>query len=284
MKQITDTSEQLDVSKNRVIKILGVSKGKIYYKPKEYPGCRKSNKKRPEEHITAIQKICSELPTYGSPRIRALLERDYGIRLTKYMTYTIMKEEGLLIDRMKYKRSFREHTGRIIVNEPNTRWASDITTIKCWDGSKGRLAVIIDCCDRSVISWKFSKHMQASDLELLLQESLIKRFGGESPNGWGVEFLHDNGPEYIEKTFQSRMKEWNVVDCRTPTYSPQSNGMCEAFNWTFKRDYVYQSCLDDFETVKEKMPKWFELYNDFAPHSGLDMKTPNEFYQQWTAA
>ena len=75
-----------------------------------------------------------------------------------------MKEEGLLIDRMKYKRSFREHTGRIIVNEP-TRWASDITTIKCWDGSKGRLAVIIDCCDRSVHILEIFQALQASDLE-----------------------------------------------------------------------------------------------------------------------
>jgi putative transposase len=195
------------------------------------------------------------------------------------MTHAIMKENGLLIKSKTRSRYSREHTGRVMVDTPNTRWASDITSIKFWDGTKARLSYIIDCCDRSIISWKFSRHMQASDIELLLQDALLKRFGGEIPNGNDLEFLHDNGPEYIEGHFKDQMKEWDVINCNTPTYSPQSNGISEAFNGTFKRDYVYQSCLDDFETVEKQIGEWFHLYNTFAPHSALGMKTPYEFLE-----
>ncbi|GGZ41878.1 hypothetical protein GCM10007049_38860 [Echinicola pacifica] len=68
--------------------------------------------------------------------------------------------------------------------------------------------------------------------------------------------MHDNGPEFVEKKLKASLKSWNSVDCNTPTYSPQSNGMCEALNGTFKIDYVYESCLDNTQTVFNQMQKW----------------------------
>jgi putative transposase len=60
--------------------------------------------------------------------------------------------------------------------------------------------------------------------------------------------------------------------------------MCEALNGTFKRDYVYESCLDNAQTVLNQISKWVEEYNTFAPHSALEMKTPIEFYNFKIAA
>jgi len=92
-----------------------------------------------------------------------------------------------------------------------------------------------------------------------------------------LQFLHDNGPEFIEKNLKVSQKSWNIVDCNKPTYSPQSNEMCEALNGTFKRDYVYESYLHNAQTVLNKIQKWVEQYNTYAPHSSLERKTPNEF-------
>jgi putative transposase len=72
--------------------------------------------------------------TYGTPRVKAILKRDYQIDLSKYMVHRFMKEEGLLITRNRTRGSSRPHTGRIAVKESNTRWVSDITSIKCWNG------------------------------------------------------------------------------------------------------------------------------------------------------
>ncbi|WP_052308742.1 DDE-type integrase/transposase/recombinase [Echinicola pacifica] len=75
----------------------------------------------------------------------------------------------------------RPHTGQIAVEVSNTRWASDITSIKCWNGEKLRVAFVMDCCDRSIIAWRASKHMQAVDIEVLVQEALHRRFGEKLP-------------------------------------------------------------------------------------------------------
>ena len=99
-----------------------------------------------------------------------------------------------------------------------------------------------------------------------------------------LQFLHDNGPEYIEKKLTKSIAEWKIVNCNTPTYSPQSNGMCEAFNGTFKRDYVYKNCLDNPTVVLEQIQKRVDEYNNYAPHSALGMRTPKEFYNFKTTA
>jgi len=275
-------SAECRTSQNRVISILSVSKGSLYYKKQGYPSERKSTKKRDLLQVECIRTLCHERQTYGVPRIRALLSRDHQLLLSYHLVYSIMKESNLLIKRKQGDRSRRTHKGKIEVPEPNRRFCSAITSIKFWNGEKLRFAYILDCCDRSVLAYRFQKHIQAVDIELMVQEALFRRFS--SDNGQNVEFLHDNGPEYIEKKLQKQLKKWNVINCNTPTYSPQSNGMSEAFNGTFKRDYVYLSCLDNVDTVKNKFKDWIEDYNGFAPHSALGMKTPDEFFKLKMAA
>jgi len=60
--------------------------------------------------------------------------------------------------------------------------------------------------------------------------------------------------------------------------------MCEALNGTFKRDYVYENCLDNPAVVYDQIQRWVDEYNKYAPHSALNMKTPDEFYNFKNAA
>jgi len=81
------------------------------------------------------------------------------------------------------------------------------------------------------------------------------------------------------ENLEESLKSWNIEDCNTPTtYFSTIHGMCEALNGTFKRDYVYESCLDNAQTVLTKY-KMGKRIQHFCPHSSLEMKTPkNEFY------
>lgn len=262
-----------------------MAKSTVYYKSKAYAERKRTPRKHmPVEAKTCIVAITGNKATYGVPRVKAILKRDYNHNLSKYMVHRFMKEEGLLITRNRSRGSSRPHTGKISVDTPNTRWASDITSIKCWNGQKIRFTYILDCCDRSIIAWKAGFHMQACDIELMLQEAMFKRFEEQLPNKNTLQFLHDNGPEYIEKNLKRNIKQWQIEDCNTPSYSPQSNGMCEAFNGTFKRDYVYESCLDNPEIVHQQLQLWIDEYNNYAPHSALGMKTPNHFFNFKIAA
>ncbi len=51
----------------------------------------------------------------------------------------------------------------------------------------------------------------------------------------------------------------------TPAYSPQSNGLAEAFVKTFRRDYVNGAELRDAERVLAQLGDWFHDYNTRRP-------------------
>jgi transposase InsO family protein len=52
-----------------------------------------------------------------------------------------------------------------------------------------------------------------------------------------------------------------LVPITTPAYSPESNGLAEAFVHTFKRDYVLGAELRDAETVLAQLGGWVDDYN-----------------------
>jgi putative transposase len=167
--------------------------------------------------------------------------------------------------------------------EPNRRWASDITGIRAWDGQRGRLAVMIDCADRMILAWRFAARITAEDLAEMLREAIFRRFGEVRARAQGIEFLSDNGPEYTSHRFRPVVQAMGLIPCHTPRRSPESNGIAEAFFGSFKRDYVYQACLETFDEIRRQLPGWIEHYNHQAPHSALAMRSPAEFYADWVA-
>lgn len=85
---------------NKTIKALGVAKPTVYYKAKAYPERKRTTRKELCEQMkAAILKLAAKKSTYGFPRVKALLKREYGLNVTKYMVHRYMKEEGLLITR-----------------------------------------------------------------------------------------------------------------------------------------------------------------------------------------
>jgi transposase InsO family protein len=56
-------------------------------------------------------------------------------------------------------------------------------------------------------------------------------------------------PQYTATASVLYAHELDLVPITTPAYSPQSNGLAEAFVKTFKRDYVYGAELRDAESV-----------------------------------
>ncbi len=92
-----------------------------------------------------------------------------------------------------------------------------------------------------------------------------------------IQWLSDNGGQYIANATRENGKRWGFEVCTTPSYSPESNGMAEAFVKTFKRDYVYTHELADAATVLRQLPSWFLDYNEKAPHSGLAYRAPREY-------
>jgi len=101
----------------------------------------------------------------------------------------------------------------------------------------------------------------------LMAETVEYRFSSTSvPHP--LEWLTDNGPPYTARETRTFGASVGLLVRTTPAYSPQSNGMAEAFVKTFKRDYVYVNDVSTAASVFAQLPRWFADYNENAPHKG----------------
>jgi len=271
-------AQQLNASIALTCRTLGVSRSWFYYR--RLP--RQPRLLRRPQLTPAIQQVLAQCPpSYGYRRIHALLRRQ-GIHCNRKTVYQHLKRQAWLASHRHHtQRPGRPHEGKVAVLQSNRRWACDITTFKLWSGSKLRLAVIIDCADRMVIAWKLQVRLTALEIGELLREALFQRFGHQLQPAKGLEFLTDNGPEFIAEQQQQLLARLGLTACHTPCRSPQSNGLVESFFGSLKRDYLAHQPLDTVPEALMLIPTWITHYNEVAPHSALAMASPATFYQQW---
>lgn len=233
--------------------------------------------------LKLIEKVVKERPTYGYRRVTAILNRDFRResrpRINHKRVYRIMRENDLLWKPAKQKAT-RTHNGKVIVPQSDSRYCSDTFEIWCWDNKIVRVAFVLDCCDREVITWiATTAGINGAMIRDLMAEVVENRFGSVSQVPHRIEWLSDNGSIYRAHKTRQFAKMVGLDPCTTPVYSPESNGMAESFVKTFKRDYVRVNDLTSAVDVLEKLHDWFEDYNENHPHKGLRMKSPREFRQ-----
>lgn len=236
------------------------------------------------ELLARIRRITDERGSYGYRRVRALLNRELIAEgkptVNHKRVYRVMRDHQLLLHRHTGKKPTRTHDGQVITLRSNTRWCSDSFEICCWNRDVVRVVFSLDTCDRECMRWRATVNA-GIDGELvrdLMVDTVEYRFGdGIERVPHAVEWLSDNGSCYTAHETVSFASSLGLLVCTTPPYSPESNGMAEAFVKTLRRDYVYLSRLDDGATVLQQLPHWIEDYNEVHPHKGLRMRSPREY-------
>jgi len=265
-----------------IAETLEVSRSNLYEDKTKHENEKRHYRKAGDAYyLPLIREVVDNRPTYGYRRVMALLNRSLEEkgqpRVNHKRVYRIMKLNGLLLQRYT-ARPTRTHNGTITTPESNIRWCSDIFEIPCWDRRCIRVAFSLDCCDREVMSYVATTGgINGEMIKDLMAEAIESRFGFVDRVPHRVEWLTDNGAAYTAQETCSFAKGMGLTMCSTPTRSPESNGLAEAFIKTFKRDYVHVNALSDARSVLEKLPKWFEDYNEYHPHKGLKMKSPREY-------
>jgi len=226
-----------------------------------------------EDVLTHIKEVTKDRPTYGYRRVTAMVRQKIPVNHKRI--YRLMKENQLLLQKFG-PRPTRTHDGKVETIKSNVRWCSDGFGIQCWNGEKLEVVFSLDCHDREVISWMTSSRgIDGSIVRDLMTETVEARFGGKVP--FKVQWLTDNGPGFVARETVYFGRSLGLEMCTTAPYSPESNGMAEAFVKTFKRDYAYVNDLSSADRVREQIAGWFEDYNEKAPHKALDLKSPREY-------
>lgn len=242
------------------------------------------------EVLLQILSVTRDRASYGYRRVWRIVNRDrvkHGQRgYNRKRIRRVMRINDLMLPGKMRRRLDRPHTGKVAMPGSNQRWCSDGFNIRCWNGETVQAAFALDCHDREILSHVAEgRALNGADVRLLLDRSIWSRFGEAAlTTPVQIQFLSDNGGPYTAAETVLYAETLGFQPITTPAYSPESNGMAEAFVNTIKRDYVEGADLSDARTVLAQLPDWIRDYNDNAPHSALGFLSPKEFRaQQFTS-
>lgn len=223
---------------------------------------------------STIRIIIDENPVAGLRMITAIVRNKYGIKANRKKIHRIIR-----LNNWQVIRKPKGHRPRVKgwisrASTPDTRWAIDTTHLFCGNDGWCHLTAVIDCCDRSITGWRFSKSGIAKVASAALEDAL--RFRNIKPE-MELTLRSDNGLVFGSKAFVNVAKKYKLNQEYITPYTPEQNGMIERFFRTLKEECIW---LNNFKSSDEAfvvISKWIDKYNNERPHSALNYRSPMEF-------
>ncbi len=164
----------------------------------------------------------------------------------------------------------------LVTFRPNQYWCADATRFVTNDGNKYWIHFLMDHYSRKILGFNVAKSPSKYAIKKLLEEA-YKKYRPDKP----LILLTDGGSENINNHVKQFLHQPNIhiihrVAQKDETFS---NSMIEAFNKTFKQEFLNPIVIKDKEMLIDIIPKLLETYNCIRPQYVLDCNTPNEVYE-----
>jgi len=269
--------------------LLDVSSSGFYDWKKRLPSNRKI--KNGEIKAKILNIFSDSRKTYGSPRIKAALERA-GDVVGKDRVARLMKEEGLEARR---KKAFRPKT---TINNPSDKkservfkieetevtklnqvWVSDLTYIPTLEGFS-YLVTVMDLFNREIIGWDLSDSMEAKHTSKALGRALANTEG--KPNE--LIFHSDQGVQYCSGELRQRLELMEMIQSMSRKGNCYDNAFAESFFHTLKNELT-EKMFTTKEQARKAIFEYIECwYNTKRLHSSLEYMSPKEYAEKYSYA
>jgi putative transposase len=207
------------------------------------------------------RKLCSRIRKKGWP-----VNRKRVARLLRLWGFT-----------RKRKRPHPKAQGRPFdVTAPNQLWQTDLTAVWCGEDGWAYFTAVIDCFDRSILGWCFTRRCRALDVEaaMAMAWSTAFPYGIESIDGEiAVVLRHDNGTQFTANRYRELAETLGIKLSRTAYRHPDGNAFIERLYRTLKEECVWPNDFDSFEEALAAITAWVLDYNTERPHDSLGKDT-----------
>jgi putative transposase len=267
-----DSNHDLPVA--RQAKVLNISRGSVYYRPRPVPAGDLAIMRR-------IDELHLDCPFAGSRMLRDILRRE-GFTIGRRHVATLMKRIGI---EAIYRRpnTSKPAPGHKIypyllrglkVDHPNQVWAMDITYIPMARGFV-YLAAVVDWFSRRVLAWRLSITMEAAFCIEALEEALAK-------HGRPEIFNTDQGSQFTSADFTGVLLNAGIAISMDGKGAWRDNVFVERIWKSVKYEEVYLRAYGSVSEARASLGRYLDFYNGRRPHSSLDRHTPDEAYFEHT--
>jgi putative transposase len=254
----------------RQAKVLNISRGSVYYKPRPVSAEDLALMRR-------IDELHLDYPFAGSRMLRDFLNRE-GVEIGRRHVATLMKRMGM---EAIYRRpnTSRPAPGNKVypyllrglkVDRPNQVWAMDITYVPMARGFV-YLTAVIDWFSRRVLSHRVSITMEADFCVEALEEALAR-------HGRPEIFNTDQGSQFTSEAFTGVLIKNGVAISMDGKGSWRDNVFVERLWRSVKYEEIYLRAYGSVRDARASIVRYLDFYNGERPHSSLDRRTPDEAY------
>jgi len=277
-----------NLSINKASKILGLPRTGYYrkvYGMKDYQKKEKITKEIAPEKKEAIERLSIRDQEYGHKKIWALLNFRHNIKITKYETYKVMKEMGLLLS-CKYTKELKEQmqARQQYLHKPegiNQLWQVDFTEFQIRDYGTYYSTNVLDYFSRYVLACLIRDSHTAEDLIEALEMAKREAISllGKDCFPEEVLLVSDQGPAMKSKTFKRYLQGSIFRHVLARGHHPQTIGMLERFNESQKYERIYRREYTDPIDAEIDLEAYRIKYNTYRPHEALGYYVPANYYK-----
>lgn len=235
-----------------------------------------------------VDKVRKQLPRVGTRKIHYLIQEDLakaGLRYGRDKMFALLRHYGLLVKprRRCVQTTMSKHWLRKWPNiikgnpagQPDDHWVSDITYIKTEEGHC-YLNMITDAYSRKIVGYAVDDTMETESMIRALHMANKQRL-----NPLKTTIHHsDRGLQYCSKEYALQTAGNNIKLSMTENGDPYENALAERMNRTIKEEFGMDRTLKNKQQLEQLVHESVYLYNNKRPHLALQMKTPQEVYQQ----
>ena len=228
--------------------------------------------------VAKVRALCIEerLHTYGHRRIKALLRRRFAIRVNRKTVLRIMRDEGLLQERIRFKAARPKRVEKMRPDAPNMGWQIDMTSFALSDLTTLYLVVVIDCFSRKIVGWNLDHRCRAKEWIGALRSALDEQQLITNERCRDLVLRSDNGAQPCSKRFVEYLGQTGVAGQYTGYNAPDDNAFVERVIRTIKEEEIWTGSYDTWSEAHEAIESYVNYYNNERIHSALDYRTPKE--------
>ncbi|MCO6180982.1 IS3 family transposase [Ciceribacter sp. RN22] len=267
-KEMIDREHKLSVV--RQAKLLGFSRGSVYYSPRPVPDGDLALMRR-------IDELHLDYPFAGSRMLQGLL-RGEGLETGRLHVATLMKKMGIeaIYRRPNTSKPAPGHKiypyllRKLAVTRPNQVWAMDLTYIPMARGFV-YLCAVVDWFSRKVLSWRLSITMEAAFCIEAVEEALAR-------HGRPEIFNTDQGSQFTSIDFTAVLQKSQIAISMDGKGAWRDNVFVERLWRSIKYEEVYLHAYKTVSEARVAIGRYLTFYNTRRPHSSLDRQTPDQAY------
>lgn len=254
----------------RQAKLLEISRGAVYYRPRQTSEADLALMRR-------IDELHLEHPFMGARMLRRMLLRE-GIRVGRRHLGTLMQRMGIAAlcpqpgtsERHPGHKIYPYLLRKVAIRRANQVWALDTTYIRMARGFV-YLTAVVDVASRRVLAHKVAITLEACHACEVIEQAFA-RFGVP-------EIVNtDQGSQFTGKDFTDLLKKHDIRISMDGKGCWRDNVFVERLWRSVKYEEVYLHAYDSVSHARTSLDRYFQFYNSKRPHTALERKTPDQVY------